>query len=190
MINLSKGGTVNLSKEVAGLTKVKVGLGWDIRKTDGEAFDLDASSILLNASDKCKGDSDMIFYNNKKSTDGSVEYLGDNKTGAGDGDDETVTVDLTKVSADVQKIVFTVSIYDAETRRQNFGMVSKAYIKVYNAVTNAEIAKFDLSEDASAFSALIFGELYRLNGEWKFRAVGQGYQQGFKALIQSYGLSV
>lgn len=189
-VSLQKGGNVSLTKAEPGLEKIIVGLGWNARSTSGAGFDLDGSVFLTNAEGKVRTDSDFIFYNNKKSTDGSVEHLGDNQTGAGEGDDEVIRVDLTRVPADVQKIVFSVSIYDAETRNQNFGMISSAYIRVLNNATRNEIAKYDLSEDASTESAMIFGEVYRHNDEWKFRAVGQGYTGGFTALVRSFGVNV
>lgn len=189
-ISLTKGGNVNLSKSAPGLSHVVVGLGWDARATDGAGFDLDGSAFLLGASGKVRSDSDFIFYNNKKSACGSVEHAGDNTTGAGDGDDETVKVALDKVPADVQRIAFCVTIHEAEVRRQNFGMVSSAYIRVVNAVGGVEIARYDLSEDASTETAMTFGELYRHNGEWKFKAIGQGYAGGLGALASSLGVNV
>ena len=172
-ISLQKGGNVNLSKEAPGLTQLKVGLGWDTRATDGAAFDLDGAVFLLNSSGKVRSDADFIFYNNLKSADGSVVHSGDNTTGAGEGDDETVTIDLTKVPADVDKVVLGVTIHDAESRRQNFGMVGKAFIRCVNAGNNSEIARYDLSEDSSTEAAMIFGEIYLYNGEWKFNAIGE-----------------
>ena len=189
-ISLQKGGNVNLSKEAPGLTNLKVGLGWDTRATDGAAFDLDGAVFMLNSSGKVRSDADFIFYNNLKSADGSVVHSGDNTTGAGEGDDEFVTIDLTKVPADVDKVVLGVTIHDAETRRQNFGMVGKAFIRCVNANGNAEIARYDLSEDSSTETAMIFGELYRAGGDWKFRAVGQGYNGGLGPLARSFGVNV
>ena len=189
-ISLQKGGNVNLSKEAPGLTSLKVALGWDIRATDGAAFDLDGAVFLLNSSGKVRSDGDFIFYNNLKSSDGSIVHSGDNTTGAGDGDDEFVTIDLTKVPADVDKIVLAVTIHDADTRRQNFGMVGKAFIRCLNANGEAEIARYDLSEDSSTETAMIFGELYRAGAEWKFRAMGQGYQGGLGPLARSFGVNV
>jgi len=189
-ISLSKGGNVNLSKTAPGLSNVLVGLGWDARATDGAGFDLDGSAFLLNASGKVRSDADFIFYNNKRSPCGSVEHTGDNTTGAGDGDDESLKVALDKVPADVQRISFSVTIHDAEARRQNFGMVSSAYIRVVNAAGGAEIARFDLSEDASTETAMTFGELYKHNGEWKFKAIGQGYAGGLGPLASSLGVNV
>ena len=189
-VSLSKGGNVSLSKEAPGITKVLIGLGWDARATDGGEFDLDASIFMVAASGKVRSDSDFIFYNNPKSTDGSVEHTGDNKTGDGDGDDESVKVDLSKVPADVQKIVVAVTIHDAEARKQNFGMVQNAFVRVVNQVGDKEITRYDLSEDASTETAMIFGELYRNNNEWKFRAVGQGYNGGLGPLARSFGVNV
>ena len=189
-VQLQKGGNVSLSKAEPGLEKIIVGLGWDVRATSGAAFDLDAAAFICDASGKVRTDNDFIFYNNKLAADGSVEHMGDNLTGVGEGDDEVIRVDLTKIPANVQKIVFTVSIYDAETRRQNFGMVSQAFIRVLNNATRSEITKYDLSEDASVETAMIFGEVYRHNDEWKFRAVGQGFAGGFAQLVSSFGVQV
>lgn len=188
-LSLQKGGNLSLTKTDPSLTKIIVGLGWDPRATDGAEFDLDASAFLLNASGKVRGDTDFIFYNQLKSTDGSVEHAGDNRTGAGDGDDEVVKVDLSRVPADVDKIVFTVTIHDADIRRQSFGQVGGAFIRVVNEVTGAEVVRYDLAEDASTETAMIFAELYRNNGEWKFRAIGQGYAGGLKAVANGYGLN-
>ncbi|HMU67408.1 MAG TPA: TerD family protein, partial [Cellvibrionaceae bacterium] len=173
-ISLQKGGNVNLSKEAPSLKKLIVGLGWDPRATDGAAFDLDGSAFLLKGDGKVRSDADFIFYNNLKSADGSIVHLGDNTTGQGDGDDEQLTIDLGVVPADVERVVVAVTIHDAEARRQNFGQVGKAYIRVLNADGNKEIARFDLSEDGSTETAMIFGEVYRAGAEWKFKAVGQG----------------
>lgn len=189
-ISLQKGGNVNLSKEAPGLTQLKVGLGWDVRATDGAAFDLDGAVFLLNASGKVRSDSDFIFYNNLKSADGSVVHSGDNRTGEGEGDDETVSIDLSKVPADVDKVVLGVTIHDAEARRQNFGMVGKAFIRCVNAATNQEIARYDLSEDSSTEGAMIFGEVYRNGADWKFRAIGQGFNGGLGPLARNFGVNV
>ncbi|UVW29513.1 TerD family protein [Massilia sp. H6] len=189
-ISLQKGGNVNLSKEAPGLTRLKVGLGWDTRATDGAAFDLDGAVFLLNASGKVRSDSDFIFYNNLKSTDGSVVHSGDNLTGEGEGDDESVSIDLSKVPADIDKIVLGVTIHDGETRRQNFGMVGKAFIRCVNAGNDSEIARYDLSEDSSTEAAMIFGEVYRNGADWKFRAIGQGYAGGLGPLARNYGVNV
>jgi len=189
-ISLSKGGNVNLSKEAPGLNKIVVGLGWDARATDGAAFDLDANAFLLNADGKVRNDGDFCFYNNKLVANGAVEHAGDNKTGAGEGDDETLKIELSKVPADVDRITFCVTIHEGETRKQNFGQVRNAYIRVVNADGNAEIARYDLSEDASTETAMIFGELYRNGGDWKFRAVGQGFAGGLAPLAKSFGVNV
>lgn len=189
-VSLAKGGNVSLSKEAPGLTSIVVGLGWDPRVTDGQAFDLDGSVFLLNTSGRVRNDGDFIFYNNKLGADGSVEHTGDNKTGQGDGDDETVNIDLSKVPADIDKIVVAVTIHEADTRAQNFGQVAKAYIRVLNKDGGAEIARYDLSEDASTDTAMIFGEVYRHGTDWKFRAVGQGYAGGLAPLARNYGVDV
>jgi tellurium resistance protein TerD len=188
-ISLQKGGNVNLSKEAPGLTKVIIGLGWDPRATDGKEFDLDGSAFLLKADGKVRGDSDFIFYNNLKSTDGSVTHTGDNRSGEGEGDDERVVVDLSKVPAEIDRLSVSVTIHEAEQRNQNFGMVSRAYIRCLNADGEKEIARYDLSEDGSIETAMIFGELYRAGSEWKFRAVGQGYKGGLGPLARSYGVN-
>jgi tellurium resistance protein TerD len=188
-ISLQKGGNVNLSKEAPGLKRVVIGLGWDPRGTDGAAFDLDGSAFLLKTDAKVRGDSDFIFYNNLRSTDGCVVHAGDNLTGGGDGDDEKITVELSSVPADIDKIAFAVTIHEADARRQNFGMVSKAYIRCLNADGNAELARYDLSEDGSVETAMIFGELYRYGAEWKFRAIGQGFKGGLGPLARSYGVN-
>jgi tellurium resistance protein TerD len=189
-ISLQKGGNVNLSKEAPGLSKIIVGLGWDARATDGSAFDLDGSAFLLKTDGKVRADNDFIFYNNLKSTDGSVTHSGDNLTGAGDGDDETVTIDLSKVPADVDKIAVGVTIHDADTRNQKFGQVSKAFISCVNASGNSEIARNDLSEDSSTEAAMIFGEVYRAGSDWKFRAIGQGFKGGLGPLAKNFGVNV
>ncbi|MES3106815.1 TerD family protein [Sphingomonas aurantiaca] len=189
-VSLSKGGNVSLSKEEPGLTRILIGLGWDTRTTDGTDFDLDASAFLLGASERVRGDDDFIFYNNLRSSDGSVEHTGDNRTGEGDGDDEALKVELGQVPAEIQKVAVTVTIHDGETRRQSFGMVSNAFIRVVNDVTGREIARYDLSEDASTETAMIFGEIYRHNGEWKFRAVGQGYKGGLAPLARNFGVNI
>jgi tellurium resistance protein TerD len=189
-ISLQKGGNVNLSKEAPGLAKMTIGLGWDTRATDGAGFDLDGAVFLLNSGGKVRSDADFIFYNNLKSTDGSIVHSGDNLTGAGEGDDETVTIDLAKVPADVDKIVVGVTIHEAETRRQNFGMVSKAFIRCVNADGGSEIARYDLSEDGSTEAAMVFGEVYRNGADWKFRAIGQGFQGGLGPLAKSFGVAV
>jgi tellurium resistance protein TerD len=189
-ISLSKGGNVNLSKESPGLNKIVVGLGWDSRATDGAAFDLDASAFLVKADGKVRTDNDFCFYNNKLVGEGAVQHMGDNTTGVGDGDDETVKVELSKVSADLDKVVFAVTIYEADIRKQNFGQVNHAYIRVVNDETGQEIARYDLSEDASIETAMIFGEIYRVGSDWKFKAVGQGFAGGLGALAASFGVNV
>jgi tellurium resistance protein TerD len=189
-VSLSKGGNVSLSKEAPGLTAVLVGLGWDARTTSGADFDLDASALMLNVGGKILSDGHFVFFNNLTSPDGSVEHTGDNLTGAGDGDDESIKVDLSQVPVEVDRIVIAVSIYDAEARNQSFGQVRNAYIRVLNQVGEAEITRYDLSEDASSETAMIFGELYRHSGEWKFRAVGQGYASGLGGIARDYGVNV
>ncbi|KQQ67622.1 chemical-damaging agent resistance protein C [Pseudomonas sp. Leaf127] len=188
-LTLQKGGNLSLSKTDPSLTNVLIGLGWDPRSTDGQEFDLDASAFLLSASGKVRSDADFIFYNQLKSADGSVEHTGDNRTGAGDGDDEVIKVDLSRVPADVDKVVFVVTIHEADARRQSFGQVGNAFIRVVNEKTGAEVVRYDLAEDASTETAMMFAELYRNNGEWKFRAVGQGYAGGLAAVANSYGLN-
>jgi tellurium resistance protein TerD len=189
-ISLSKGGNVNLSKEAPGLNKIIVGLGWDARATDGAAFDLDASAFLVKLDGKVRSDSDFCFFNNKVVADGAVQHQGDNTTGAGEGDDEVVKVELAKIPADLDKVVFTVTIYDAETRKQNFGQVNHAYIRIVNEDGGQELARYDLSEDASIETAMIFGEIYRIGDEWKFKAVGQGFAGGLGPLAASFGVNV
>ena len=189
-ISLNKGGNLSLSKTDPSLNQVLIGLGWDARATDGADFDLDASAFLLAANDKVRGETDFIFYNQTRSPEGSVEHTGDNRTGEGDGDDEAVKINLAKIPTDVQKIAITVTIHDAESRGQNFGQVQNAFIRVVNDQTNVEIVRFDLNEDYSTETAMIFGELYRHNGVWKFRAVGQGYNGGLRAMCGQYGISI
>jgi tellurium resistance protein TerD len=188
-ISIAKGGNVSLSKEAPGLTKILIGLGWDTRATDGADFDLDASAFLCAESGKVRSDADFIFYNQLKSSDGSVEHTGDNLTGEGEGDDEAIKVDLSRVPAEIQKVAVAVTIHDADNRRQNFGMVQNAFIRVVNDSDNKEIARYDLSEDYSTETALIFGEVYRHGAEWKFRAVGQGFQGGLAPLARNYGVN-
>ncbi len=189
-VSLSKGGNVSLSKEAPGLTAIDVGLGWDSRVTDGSAFDLDASAFLLSDSGHVRSDADFIFYNNLSGADGAVVHQGDNLTGEGEGDDEVVVVELGKVPADVQKVAFTVTIHEAETRKQNFGQVNNAYIRVVNKADGKEIARYDLSEDYSIETAMIFGELYRHGDEWKFKAIGQGFAGGLAPLAKNFGVNV
>jgi tellurium resistance protein TerD len=189
-VSLTKGGNVSLTKEAPGLTAVTVGLGWDARTTTGIDFDLDASAIMLTSAGKVISDSHFIFFNNKVSPDGSVEHTGDNTTGEGEGDDEQINVNLAAVPAEADKIVFPVSIYDAESRSQGFGQVRNAFIRIVNQTGGAEIARYDLSEDASTETAMIFGELYRNGAEWKFRAVGQGYASGLAGIAKDFGVNV
>jgi tellurium resistance protein TerD len=189
-VSLSKGGNVSLSKEAPGLRAVLVGLGWDVRTTTGADFDLDASALMLGANGKILSDSHFVFFNNLKSPDGSVEHTGDNLTGEGEGDDEVIKVNLANVPPDVDKIAVAVSIYDAEPRGQSFGQVRNAFIRVVNQDDNREITRYDLSEDASTETAMIFGELYRNAAEWKFRAVGQGYSSGLRGIAQDFGVNV
>ena len=189
-VSLKKGGNVSLTKEAPTMKTAIAGLGWDMRVTDGSAFDLDASVFMVGADEKVISDASFIFFNNKTSTCGSVVHQGDNRTGEGAGDDETVALHFDKIPAEVQKLVFAVTIHEAEERKQNFGMVSNGYIRIVNADNNTEIARFDLSEDASTETAMNFGELYRHNAEWKFKAVGQGFAGGLSALAKQYGVNV
>ena len=189
-ISLSKGGNISLSKTDPSLNQVLVGLGWDARPTDGADFDLDASAFMINDDGKVRSDSDFIFYNQMRSVCGSVEHTGDNQTGAGEGDDEALIVLLEKVPADIQRIIFTVTIHEAEQRKQNFGQVSHAFVRIVNKESGQEVTLYDLSEDASIETAMIFGEIYRHNSEWKFRAVGQGYAGGLAALARQFGINL
>jgi tellurium resistance protein TerD len=189
-VSLSKGGNVSLSKEAPGLKTIRVGLGWDTRVTDGQAFDLDASAFILGAGDKVRSDADFIFYNNKNGANGAVVHQGDNLTGQGEGDDEVVMVQLSNLPPDVTKVSFAVTIHDADARRQSFGQVTNAFIRVVNDAGGAEIARYDLSEDASTETAMIFGELYRHGEEWKFKAIGQGFAGGLGPLARNFGVNV
>jgi tellurium resistance protein TerD len=189
-ITLAKGGNVSLSKEAPNLTAVLVGLGWDARTTSGQDFDLDASALLLGASGKVLSDAHFVFYNNLASPDGTVEHTGDNRTGEGEGDDESVKLDLARMAPDVDRIVFPVSIHDAEARHQSFGQVRNAFIRIVNQADGQEIARYDLTEDASTETAMIFGEVYRYGAEWKFRAVGQGYDTGLLGIVRDFGVNV
>lgn len=189
-VSLTKGGNVSLTKEAPTMKMALVGLGWDARSTDGQAFDLDCSVFMIGQDGKVLSDANFIFFNNKVSPCGSVVHQGDNLTGEGEGDDEQVLVELNTVAADVQKMIFAVTIYEAETRKQNFGQVSTAYMRIVNNDNVSEIARFDLSEDAAVETAMIFGELYRHNGEWKFKAVGQGFAGGLSALAKEYGVNI
>ena len=188
-VSLSKGGNVSLSKEAPGLTAVTVGLGWDVRTTTGEEFDLDGSALLLTDGE-VSSDENFVYFNNLVSPDGSVEHTGDNLTGEGEGDDEAIKVTVTAVPPDVDKLIVAVTIHDAQARGQNFGQVENAFIRIVNDENAVEIARYDLSEDASVETAMIFGEVYRHGDEWKFRAVGQGYTGGLGPLAQSYGINV
>jgi tellurium resistance protein TerD len=189
-VSLSKGGNVSLTKEAPGLSAVNVGLGWDARTTSGADFDLDASALLVDQNNKILSDQYFVFFNNLTSPDGSVEHTGDNLTGEGEGDDEMIKVNLAAVPAECAKIVFPVSIYDAETRGQSFGQVRNAFIRIVNQAGGGEIARYDLSEDASTETAMVFGEVYRNAGEWKFRAVGQGYTNGLAGIARDFGVNV
>ncbi len=189
-VSLSKGGNVSLSKVAPALKKILVGLGWESRSTTGADYDLDASAFLLGENGKVRSDNDFIFYNQLCSTCGSVEHTGDNRTGAGDGDDEALKVDLEKVPDAIKRIVVCVTIDDAEARRQNFGQVSDAFMRIVNLDNDIEIARFDLSEDYSTETAMIFGEVYRHNGEWKFKAVGQGFAGGLESMCNQFGVNV
>lgn len=191
VISLAKGQKVDLTKTNPGLTKLVVGLGWDVNKYDGgQDFDLDASVFLLNGSGKVSGGEDFVFYNNTTGGNGSIVHSGDNLTGDGDGDDEAVKVAIKEIPASVEKVSFTVTIHDAEARNQNFGMISNAFIRIVNEETNEELIRYDLGEDFSIETAVVVGELYRHNGEWKFSAVGSGYQGGLAALCSDFGLQI
>ena len=190
-ISLKKGQKVDLTKTNPGLKEVLIGLGWDVNKYDGgKDFDLDASVFLLNASGKVNSDDDFVFYGNLKHVSGSVEHLGDNLTGAGEGDDEEIKIDLSKVPENVEKIDFTVTIYEAEERKQNFGQVENAFIRVMNSATGEELIRYDLGEDFSIETAVVIGELYRNKGEWKFNAIGSGFSGGLASLGKNYGVNV
>ena len=191
VIQLSKGQRIDLTKDNPALQNIVVGLGWDVKSfSGGEEFDLDASAFLLNAQGICQNDLDFIFYNNLRSVDGSVEHTGDNRTGEGEGDDEQIKIHLNKVPSSVQRIAITVTIHDAVQRRQNFGQIENAFVRLVDEDLNKEILRFDLGEDFSIETAVVFCEVYRHNGEWKFNAIGSGYQGGLAALVRSYGLSV
>lgn len=190
-ISLSKGQKVDLTKGNPGLSKLVVGLGWDTNKYDGgAAFDLDAAAFLLGANGKVQADSDFVFYNNLKHSSGSVQHMGDNLTGEGEGDDEQIKIDLSLVPANVEKIDFTVTIHEAETRKQNFGQVSNAFIRVVNEADNQEIIRYDLGEDFSIETAVVVGELYRNGSEWKFNAIGSGFKGGLEALCKNFGVNI
>ncbi|MEU0543839.1 TerD family protein [Nocardia sp. NPDC005978] len=189
-VSLAKGGNVSLSKQAPNLTKVSVCLGWDVRTTTGADYDLDASALICGSNMRVLSDAHFVFYNNLRSPEGSVEHTGDNLTGAGDGDDEVINVDLAGTPPTITNIFFPVSIHDADNRRQSFGQVRNAYIRVVDAANGAELARFDLTEDASTETAMVFGELYRHGPEWKFRAIGQGYASGLGGIARDYGVNV
>ena len=190
-ITLAKGQKVDLTKSNPGLKKIVVGLGWDVNKYDGGfSFDLDTAAFLLGGNGKVTTDTDFVFYNNLRHPSGSVIHLGDNLTGAGDGDDEQIKVDLTQVPANIEKIDFTVTIHEAADRNQNFGQVSNSYIRVMDEATGEELIRYDLGEDFSIETAIVVGELYRHNGEWKFSAIGSGFQGGLAALCGNFGINV
>ncbi len=188
---LTKGQKVDLTKGNPGLSKIMIGLGWDTNKYDGGAdFDLDAAAFLLGANGKVTNDGDFVFYGNLKHSSGGVEHMGDNLTGEGEGDDEQIMVDLKAIPANIERIDFTVTIYDADVRRQNFGQVSNAFIRVVDNETNTELIRYDLGEDFSIETAVVVGEIYRHNGEWKFNAIGSGFQGGLFALCKNFGVNV
>lgn len=189
-VSLTKGGNVSLTKQAPGLTAVTVGLGWDARTTDGAAFDLDASAIVCGSDGRALSDAHFIFFNQLRSPDGTVEHTGDNLTGEGDGDDEQIKVNLAQMAAEVDRIVFPVSVYNADATGQSFGQVRNAFIRIVDAANNSEIARYDLTEDASTETAMMFGEIYRNGAEWKFRAVGQGYAAGLAGIARDYGINV
>ncbi len=191
-ISLKKGEKVSLTKTAgaAGLTNILIGLGWDARVTDGTAFDADASAFMLTAAGKVVDEKGFVFYGNPVSAEGAVKHNGDNKTGAGDGDDETIDIDLTKVPAAITKIAVAVTIHEATERRQSFGQITSAFVRIVNKADGTELARFDLSEDASTNTAMIFAEVYNHNGEWKLNAVGQGYDGGLGALCGNFGIDV
>ncbi|MBP1550528.1 MAG: TerD family protein [Oscillospiraceae bacterium] len=190
-ISLAKGQKVDLTKGNPSLKNVMVGLGWDVNVYDsGVAFDLDAAAFMLGENGKCPTEKEFIFYGNLAHGTEAVKHLGDNLTGEGDGDDEQILVDLSKIPANVQKIAFTVTIYDCDTRRQNFGQVNNAFIRIVDEATNTELVRYDLGEDFSIETAIVVGEIYRHNGEWKFNAIGSGFQGGLAALCAHYGIDV
>ena len=190
-VNLSKGQKVDLTKGNPGLSKILVGLGWDTNRYDGGYdFDLDAAAFMLDENGKVTSDLDFVFYNNLKHPSGSVEHMGDNRTGAGEGDDEQILIDLSKVPANIRKIDFTVTIYEADERRQNFGQVSNAYIHVLDEANSRELIRYDLGEDFSVETAMVVGEIYRNGTEWKFNAIGSGFKGGLRALGLNYGVNV
>lgn len=192
VVSLGKGGNVSLTKEAGdvGLVSVLVGLGWDVRVTTGADFDLDASALACGADGKVLSDEHFVFFNNLSSPDGAIEHTGDNLTGEGEGDDESIIVNLGMLGPEVERVVVPVTIYDADSRRQNFGQVANAFIRVVNQADQSELARYDLTEDASTETAMVFGELYRRGSEWKFRAVGQGYASGLRGIALDYGVNV
>lgn len=191
-LSLSKGQNVNLTKQAgpAGLSRITVGLGWDVRTTDGTAFDLDSSAIVVGANGRVVSDRHFVYFNNLDSGDGAVRHQGDNLSGEGEGDDEKISVDLTSMPADADKVVVAVSIYDADARRQSFGQVRNAFARVVNDSNGEELARYDLSEDASTETAMVFAEVYRNGDDWKFRAVGQGYSSGLVGIARDYSVDV
>lgn len=189
-VNLQKGGNVSLSQSNPGLSVLLCGLGWDSRVTTGEDFDLDACVFMVTGSGKVRRDEDFIFYNNLRAVDGSVEHLGDNRTGAGDGDDEQVVIHLVTIPQDITRLVFAVTIHDSDARKQNFGQVQNAFMRVINKQTDEEIARFDLSEDFSTETSVLFGEVYRNGSDWKFKAVGQGFAGGLAEVAKTFGVNV
>ena len=190
-INLQKGQKVDLTKGNPSLKNIMVGLGWDVNAFDsGADFDLDAAAFMVGENGKCPTEREFIFYGNLEHNSGAVKHMGDNLTGAGDGDDEQIQVDLTKIPENVERVVFTVTIYEAEARRQNFGQVSNAFIRIVDTATGSELIRYDLGEDFSIETAVVVGELYRHNGEWKFNAIGSGFQGGLAALCGHYGIEV
>ncbi len=190
-VSLQKGQKVSITKDNPGLSNVVVGLGWDVNRFDtGGGFDLDTAAFMLGDNGKCPTDNEFIFFGNLKHSTGCVEHLGDNRTGAGDGDDEQIKINLNAIPANISRIAFSVTIYDADARRQNFGQVNNAYIRIYNELTGEEILRYDLGEDFSIETAAVFGELYRNNNEWKFNAIGSGYQGGLAALCGNFGIDV
>lgn len=188
-VSLNKGQKVSLTKENPGLANVVVGLGWDTNQFDnGGEFDLDTAAFMLGDNGRCPTEKEFIFFGNLNHPSGSVSHLGDNKTGEGDGDDEQIRINLTSIPANISRIAFTVTIYEAEERRQNFGQVNNAFIRIYNENNGEELLRYDLGEDFSIETAVVFGELYKHNGEWKFNAIGGGYQGGLAALCANYGI--
>ena len=190
-INLSKGQKVDLTKGNPGLKKIMIGLGWDVNAFDsGTDFDLDAAAFMLGADGRCPSDKEFIFYGNLNHATGAVTHMGDNLTGEGEGDDEQIQIDLSKIPSNIEKIAFTVTIYESDARRQNFGQVSNAFIRIVDESTNTELIRYDLGEDFSIETAVVVGELYKNNGEWKFNAIGSGFQGALAALCGHYGISV